>query len=139
MLSETRRGLGRKRCAIFSIYLRRDKMTLSLIRVVRASFVLVAIPFLFTAPLRAQGDAASLYKTKCGVCHAPDGSGSTSMGKQMQTPDLRSDEVQKQTEAQLIDAITSGKGKKMPAYKGKLTDDQIMQLASYIRSWAKKK
>jgi mono/diheme cytochrome c family protein len=123
----------------FSISLRRGKMTLSLIRVVRALVVSVAIPFLFTASLRAQGDAGSLYKTKCVVCHAPDGSGSTSTGKQMQAPDLRSDEVQKETDAQLIDAITSGKGKKMPAYKGKLADDQIKQLASYIRDLAKKK
>jgi mono/diheme cytochrome c family protein len=35
--------------------------------------------------------------------------------------------------------VELGKGKKMPAYKGKLTDDQIKQLASYIRDLAKKK
>ena len=54
-------------------------------------------------------------------------------------PDLRSDEVQKQTDAQLIDSTANGKGKKMPAYKGKLTDDQIKQLVGYIRELAKKK
>jgi mono/diheme cytochrome c family protein len=30
-------------------------------------------------------------------------------------------------------------GKKMPAYKGKLTDDQIKGLVAYIRELAKKK
>jgi mono/diheme cytochrome c family protein len=30
-------------------------------------------------------------------------------------------------------------GKKMPAYKGKLTDAQITQLVGYIRDLAKKK
>jgi len=52
--------------------------------------------------------------------------------------DLRSDEVQKQTDAQLSDIITNGMGKKMPAYKGKLTDDQIKGLVAYIRGLAKK-
>jgi len=46
--------------------------------------------------------------------------------------------VQKQTDAQLNDSITNGKGTKMPAYKGKITDDQIKGLVGYIRSFAKK-
>ena len=101
--------------------------------------VLLAVGFFSAAPLRADGDAASLFKAKCAVCHGADGSGNTAMGKQMQAPDLRSEEVQKQTDAQLIDATTNGKGKKMPAYKGKLTDDQIKQLVAYIRELGKKK
>jgi cytochrome c6 len=100
---------------------------------------LLGVTFLFAAPLRADGDAASLFKAKCAVCHGADGSGNTAMGKQMQPPDLRSEEVQKQTDAQLMDATTNGKGKKMPAYKGKLTDDQIKQLVAYIRELGKKK
>jgi cytochrome c6 len=100
---------------------------------------LLAIGFFSAAPLRADGDAASLFKAKCAVCHGADGSGNTAMGKQMQAPDLRSEEVQKQTDAQLIDATTNGKGKKMPAYKGKVTDNQIKQLVAYIRELGKKK
>jgi mono/diheme cytochrome c family protein len=107
-------------------------------RVLRVLLALLAVAFLFAAPLRAD-DAASLFKAKCAVCHGADGSGNTAMGKQMQSPDLRSEEVQKQTDAQLIDATTNGKGKKMPAYKGKLTDDQIKGLVGYIRDLAKKK
>jgi len=113
-------------------------MSLPDIRVLRALLAPIAAAFLFAAPLRAD-DAASLFKAKCAVCHGADGSGNTAMGKQMQSPDLRSEEVQKQTDAQLIDATTNGKGKKMPAYKGKLTDDQIKQLVAYIRELAKKK
>ena len=114
-------------------------MNLPELRILRTLLGLLAAGFLFAAPLRADGDAASLYKAKCAVCHAADGSGNTTMGKQMQTPDLRSEEVQKQTDAQLIDATTNGKGKKMPAYKDKLTGDQIKQLVAYIRELAKKK
>jgi mono/diheme cytochrome c family protein len=46
--------------------------------------------------------------------------------------------VQKETDAQLIDIVTNGKNK-MPAYKGKLTDDQIKGLVGYVRELAKKK
>ena len=45
--------------------------------------------------------------------------------------------MQKQTDAQLTDIIVNGKGK-MQASKGKLTDDQIKQAVSFVRSLAKK-
>jgi cytochrome c6 len=98
---------------------------------------LAALVLAFTTPTHAQ-DAGALFKSKCAVCHAPDGSGSGAMGKQLGVTDLRADEVQKQTDAQLNDSITNGKGTKMPAYKGKITDDQIKGLVGFIRSLAKK-
>jgi mono/diheme cytochrome c family protein len=52
--------------------------------------------------------------------------------------DLRRDEVQKLTDAQIFDDIANGVGKKMPAYKGKITDDQIKGLVTYIRGLTKK-
>ena len=91
---------------------------------------------LFAIPARAD-DVAALYKSKCAACHAPDGGGDTPAGKAMKVVDLRSPEIQKMTDAQLIDATTNGKDK-MPAYKGKITDDQIKQLVAYIRQFAKK-
>jgi len=97
-----------------------------------------ALTFLFNLSARAD-DSASLYKTKCAICHAADGSGNILMGKKLGAKDLRSEEVQKQTDAQLNDSITNGMNKKMPAYKGKLTDAQIKGLVSYIRELAKKK
>lgn len=108
------------------------------IRIRQALLTGCAAFFLFTLAARAD-DSASVYKAKCAACHAADGSGSGAMGKQLGSPDLRSDAIQKETDAQLIDSITNGKGKKMPAYKGKLTDEQIKDLAGYIRELAKKK
>jgi cytochrome c6 len=98
----------------------------------------LGILFLLAAPLHAQ-DAPALYKSKCSACHAPDGTGNVPMGKTLGVTDLTSADVQKQTDAQLTDSITNGKGKKMPAYKGKLTDDQIKGLVGYLRELAKKK
>jgi cytochrome c6 len=108
------------------------------VRIVRFVVPALGILFLLVAPLRAQ-DAPALYKSKCAACHGPDGTGNVSMGKTLGVTDLTSADVQKQTDAQLTDSIANGKGKKMPAYKGKLTDDQIKGLVGYIRELGKKK
>ena len=76
-------------------------------------------------------DAAATYKAKCAICHGPDGKG----GK-MGTRDFASAEVKAETDAQLTDIITKGKGK-MPAYGGKLTDADIKALVGQVRSFQK--
>ncbi|HVR38421.1 MAG TPA: cytochrome c [Thermoanaerobaculia bacterium] len=82
-------------------------------------------------------DTAALYKTKCAMCHGATGNGDTAVGKKMGIKPFASDAVQKQTDAQLIDIITKGKGK-MTAFGGKLSADEIKALASHIRTFAKK-
>ena len=65
---------------------------------------------IFVATGTAQAEAAAaLYKTKCQACHGPDGSGNTPMGKKLGARDFHSPEVQKLTDAQLIEVITKGK------------------------------
>ena len=91
----------------------------------------------FSLPVWAQGKGAALFKSKCAGCHSPDGSGSGPAGKAMHLRDLGSAEVQKQSDAELTAIIANGKGT-MPGYKGKLTDEQIKQVVSFIRSLAKK-
>ncbi len=89
-------------------------------------------------PAKGQSASENLYKSKCAMCHAADGSGNTTAGKKLGVRDLRSPEVQKQTDAQLTEVTVKGKNK-MPAYKKKLTEVQIKQLVAYIRELAKKK
>ena len=88
------------------------------------------------SPLRAQ-DGSALYKTKCAACHGPEGAGKTAMGTALKIRDLRSEDVQKQTDADLNRIITKGKNK-MPAFDGKLKHEQIEQLVGYVRALAKK-
>ena len=78
-----------------------------------------------------------VFKAKCAACHGADGSGNTPVGESMKIGDFHSAGVQEQTDAQLTEMITTGKGA-MPAYKGKLTDNQIEQLVGYVRELAKK-
>ena len=101
-------------------------------------FFSLALLLCLPLPASAQGDAADVYKAKCAVCHGTNGDGNTNVGKAMKLRDLRSSEVQKQTDAQLYTITCCGKGK-MPGYQGKLTDEQITQQVSYMRTLAAKK
>ena len=76
--------------------------------------------------------AADLFKSKCAMCHGPDGK-----GKMAGTKDLGSAEVQKASDADLTATITKGKPPKMPASEGKLTTDQIKSLVAYVRTFKK--
>jgi cytochrome c6 len=87
--------------------------------------------------VQAQNDAEKIYKTNCVLCHAPDGSGSSPSGKALKAQDLRSEMIQKKTDAELAASITNGKGK-MPAFGKKLKPDAIAQLVAYIRALPKK-
>src|ERR1700740_2107191 len=66
-----------------------------------------------TSQVRATGrDTAAAttdYRTKCALCHGPDGAGSA-VGKSMRIPDLRSQVVQKKADSELAGIISSGKG-----------------------------
>lgn len=79
----------------------------------------------------AADDAAALYKSKCQMCHGPDGKGSAA-GQKMGVRDFHAPEVAKESDADLIKITKEGKNK-MPKFDGKLTDDQIKELITFIR------
>ena len=106
------------------------------IRKMGALLLLSALGAWLSAPTRAD-DGAATFKSKCTACHGADGSGNTAVGKSLKIPDLSSADVQKQTDEQLTGVITNGKGA-MPAYKDKMTADQIKELVAFIRQLAKK-
>lgn len=97
------------------------------------SLATLALP----ASVRAQSDADKLFKTHCTLCHAADGSGSAPTGKALHAKDLRSAEVQSQSDADLMTVISTGKGK-MPAFNKKLKPEEIKALVAYVRGLAKK-
>jgi mono/diheme cytochrome c family protein len=99
----------------------------------------IALCILIAAPCAFAGggpDGGAIYKSKCAMCHGPDGAGQTTMGKNLKLRDLRSADVQKQTDAELVKIISDGKGK-MPAYKGKLGAADIDAVVAYIRTLKK--
>lgn len=80
----------------------------------------------------AAAETAATFKSNCALCHGADGSGQTATGKALKVRDLRAPEVQKATDDELFTAISDGK-QKMPAFKSKLTADEIHALVGYIR------
>ncbi|HXW57225.1 MAG TPA: cytochrome c [Candidatus Cybelea sp.] len=99
-------------------------------------FVSFPMLLLLAVPLPAQ-DGAALFKSKCASCHGPSGKGDTPVGKALKLRDLGSEDVQKQSDPELTEITANGKGK-MPAYKDKLTGEQIQQLVAFMRTLKKK-
>ena len=101
---------------------------------------LVGVSCCLVAPsaMQAQSDADKIYKTNCVICHSADGSGGSPTGKAMHAKDLRSDEVQKQSDAALSEVITKGRGK-MPAFSAKIKPDDVAKLVAYVRALPNKK
>jgi cytochrome c6 len=102
----------------------------------RASLVVLAIAFAMSVSAFAADATADVYKSKCATCHGPDGKGDTPAGKSMKVKDLASDDVQKQSDADLAGVIEKGK-KPMPGYEGKISKDQIDGLVKWIRTLKK--
>ncbi len=103
-------------------------------RLIQASLLLsIAFPI----AMHAQSNAAKIFNTNCVLCHSADGSGNSATGKALHAKDLRSDEVQKLSDAELAEAINKGKGK-MPAFGAKIHPDDVTKLVTYIRDLAKK-
>jgi mono/diheme cytochrome c family protein len=92
---------------------------------------------IFPSGLHAQNDAAKVFKANCTLCHGEDGGANTPTGKALKARDLRSDEVQKQTDAELAAVIAKGRNK-MPAFGTKFSPDMIKSLVAYIRTLPKK-
>jgi cbb3-type cytochrome c oxidase subunit III len=84
-------------------------------------------------------DGAAIYKQKCVMCHGADGKGFPAI----KSPDFTDPKWQASiTDKEMVDAIKDGKkGTPMPAFAGKLKDDEIQALVTFIRSFnsAKKK
>jgi mono/diheme cytochrome c family protein len=73
---------------------------------------------------------ADNYKAKCAMCHAADGTASGPAGKAMNVPSFK---ASKETEAEMIAETKAGKGK-MPAFAGKLTDAQIKDVITFVKT-----
>jgi mono/diheme cytochrome c family protein len=104
----------------------------------RFTLATAVISLSLTAPGLAQEEAAKLYKANCAMCHSANGSGDSVAGKALKAKDLRSPEVQSQTDAALLEVISKGKNK-MPAFGEKIEAGDIKKLVAYLRELAKKK
>lgn len=98
------------------------RIDIAVFAVVAALAVILALP-----PSAHAQDAAALYKSKCAMCHGPD-------GKKAAGHDLTAAAVQKESDADLDAVITNGKPPKMPKYGDKLKPEEVKGLVAYIRT-----
>jgi mono/diheme cytochrome c family protein len=90
----------------------------------------------FISPAFAQDTAADIYTAKCKMCHGADGLGNTPAGKIAKIVSFKDPSVATASDSDLIPIIKTGKNK-MPAFSGKLSDDQIASVVTYIRTLQK--
>jgi mono/diheme cytochrome c family protein len=91
---------------------------------------------MFSVVVCAQESAEDNYNKKCAVCHGKDGLGNTAKGKKVHVKDVHAN--MKDSEADMIKAVTDGKGDDMDSYKKEFMPDQIKALVDYYRSLGKK-
>ena len=80
------------------------------------------------------GDARATFGAQCAACHGKDGRGKTLRGRRAHARDLTEASWQNEvTDERLFNSINNGRGKKMPAYGKKLSENQIDELVQYVR------
>ncbi len=76
-------------------------------------------------PMVAQ-TGSTIYKSKCQMCHMADGSGNKAMKVPSFSPSASVES--------LVAITKKGISPRMPSYAGKLTDAQIKDVATYIKT-----
>ncbi len=100
--------------------------------------LIVGFLFLSTSAL-ARDVGQREYNAKCASCHGRDGKGQTEMGQKLKVKDLSSAEVQgKLSDDEIRKQMVDGnEAKKMPAFKDKLSPEQMTAVAAYVRTLKK--
>lgn len=104
-------------------------------------FILAAAAASGGAATAQKGRAASqvergraVYEAKCTRCHGADGAGRTRMGEIVEPPDMSDPAWQRRHgDARMIASVTNGLGQ-MPAFKKKLTRQEIAATIAYVRT-----
>lgn len=100
---------------------------------IRSLVVLAATVCLAGSVGFAQSAGEATYKAKCQMCHGVNGAADTPTAKMMKVKPVSDPDMKKLSADDMIKSTTDGKGK-MPAFKGKLTDAQISEVVTYIRT-----
>jgi mono/diheme cytochrome c family protein len=102
-----------------------------------AALAVLALTLFFSTYALAD-NAAYNYRAHCAACHGATGAGETMIGENLKLRSLGSPEVQAQSDEELFNIISKGKGKnRMPAFDRRLSKDQMNDIVKYVRSLKK--
>lgn len=91
----------------------------------------LVLALVVTGSFAANEKMQDTYKADCQGCHGPSGRASI-VGKKLGARDFQDPAVAKMSSLELTKVIAKGRHK-MPSYEGRLTPEQIRDLAKYIR------
>lgn len=105
-----------------------------------------ALALLAQAATPAPGPVAGIRSPKeiwderCIACHGEDGKAQTKKGRELKAKDFTRPKWQRHTtDKEIVEAITSGiPRKKMPAFKDKLSPEEIQALVPFLRAFGRK-
>ena len=81
-------------------------------------------------------DGADVWAKKCANCHGEDGLGKTKMGEKLSVQPMNTAAFQGKSDAEIEKATADGIAeKKMPAYKDKLSPDELKAVVKHMRSF----
>ena len=100
---------------------------------IRSLVVLTAAICVTGAMSFAASPGEAIYKANCQACHGPSGTPNPGIAKMLGVKPASGPAMKKLTEAEMIAAVKSGKGK-MKAFGGKLNDAQIKNVVVYFRT-----
>jgi len=96
-----------------------------------AAILAAATPFV----TKGQNNGVKIYADRCASCHGNDGSGNTTRGKAMKVPDLRSPEIAKKSDQDIISTFS-----KPAAHRGlqkQLGDENLRLVVTHLRTLKK--
>jgi cytochrome c6 len=81
-------------------------------------------------------ETIALYARNCAICHGNNGKGKAAGAGAARVPDFTNGTWHgRRSQAQLAVSILDGKGNQMPAFRGKVNEQQARQLAAYVRAF----
>ena len=93
-----------------------------------ATSLLIWVLFLTALPRQEVATGEAIYLKKCARCHGADGAKGRSGAANLQLSKM---------EDEMISQIIQNGRKPMPAYKSKLTKDEINDVVAYVKSLRK--
>jgi cytochrome c6 len=78
--------------------------------------------------------AKAIYQKLCEACHGPEATGGLVKvdNKQIKVPSLKAEHAMKHTDEKITKMITNGE-EEMPAFKDKMSPQEIAELVRYVR------
>jgi len=92
------------------------------------------------APVTGLRTPQEIFEQRCAKCHGNDGKAQTKKGRELKAKDFTKPKFQQHTtDEEIVDAITNGlRKKKMPAFKNKLSPEEIQAFVPFVRAFGKK-